>query len=825
MKTFVLAVASIVLCHPVLGQTTPSSLLVTNINNITSTWAGECGAGTVDNRSFFTRQNLYHSVYAIGSGTWSVTIQYSNTACNAPWTSYGGQATINQASNPPVAFAMDPVGSPAKFVNITVTGNAVVTYSAERQLFLSTASGTPVFPCSIAQGCTGQTTASAGLQALLSGSTQGTITNKVQMAGANSNIAGAPLCDDASGNTTTSGCVPALPSGNQGQYLQIQPNTGSSSTLRFNNLPTLLSTDWNYGAIAPGGSLTSGISNTITLPVCPKGLIGTNLHQNVYLSGGTGTAEYSTITGGTCAGDGINGGTIIFTPANNHSGAWTVTSGTGGLREAESIIITSAAGGGKILIPSGTFNVCNLYMDQANLTIEGVGGVEGPNLACSSRTLPVVFVNAQNCSIRHLAVQHGTLSVSPQVGGYGIQVEASGNGDFVNIDDVIAIYNYQGMFLGAQSWGIITNCRVQNNTAGGVWFDTSVTLGTYDIDNIILEFNGNDAIHAFVANGNNFNTGSRLRRIATFNNNGRGVSFDCQAGNSQVFATHLQEMQLGSDNGSEIYWNCQGSENYITDISIEGAGTAGTSSGGFPFTTWTATHVGYGIEIPYAGPSGSNINNPMVISNVLSTVNSYSGIYIGNAGVQLVGFSSTYNGMAGVPPPAGGGLTLADYQQAGVVVNANNVRVTGGYMALVGGNELYGIVVAAQSVSGVSQVQLGGNTYAPDLTQNIKIDQAVPYGPSIAAFQYTHFGSTCTTAASAGALCSSTFNFSAGTPVVPSFPDTNYQAVCGIAGTITNVPSSPLVTTKNTSSIVLQISAGTAAAASASGVDCFLFHQ
>ncbi len=130
-------VAALALAIPAFSQTAPSALLVTTIPGITSSWAGECGPGVVDNRSVFTRQNLYHSVSASGTGTWSVTLQYSNTSCSGPWSAYGFGATINQGSSPEIAVGFDPPNSPSSYINIVVTGNAVANYAAENQLYLA----------------------------------------------------------------------------------------------------------------------------------------------------------------------------------------------------------------------------------------------------------------------------------------------------------------------------------------------------------------------------------------------------------------------------------------------------------------------------------------------------------------------------------------------------------------------------------------------------------------------------------------------------------------------------------------------------------------
>ncbi|HUE00210.1 MAG TPA: hypothetical protein VMR62_11610, partial [Bryobacteraceae bacterium] len=59
-----LAMAGAALC-----QTSPTGLLVTSIPGITSSWAGECGPGVIDNRSVFLRANTFHSLAAQGTGT------------------------------------------------------------------------------------------------------------------------------------------------------------------------------------------------------------------------------------------------------------------------------------------------------------------------------------------------------------------------------------------------------------------------------------------------------------------------------------------------------------------------------------------------------------------------------------------------------------------------------------------------------------------------------------------------------------------------------------------------------------------------------------
>jgi hypothetical protein len=128
-------------------------------------------------------------------------------------------------------------------------------------------------------------------------------------------------------------------SGSQTQYLQIQPNT-TSTTYRWNNPPLTNSSDYAFPSQTPGGTLAAG-SRTITLTPCPLGVNGTDAAHYLYISGGTGTAEASLLTGGTCT-SGLSTGTVILTIANSHSGPWTIQSASQGIQEAA---ISSGVGG------------------------------------------------------------------------------------------------------------------------------------------------------------------------------------------------------------------------------------------------------------------------------------------------------------------------------------------------------------------------------------------------------------------------------------------------------------------------------------------------
>lgn len=123
----------------------------------------------------------------------------------------------------------------------------------------------------------------------------------------------------------------------------------------------------------PGGSLIGGSGNTVTLSPCPLGLNGTDTAHYLYVSNGTGTAESVLISGGSCT-SGASTGTVTFTPANSHSGAWTISSTTVGIQEA--INLVGSSGGGTVFIPAGSYLLlAPISVLYNNITIQGQKGM------------------------------------------------------------------------------------------------------------------------------------------------------------------------------------------------------------------------------------------------------------------------------------------------------------------------------------------------------------------------------------------------------------------------------------------------------------------
>lgn len=185
------------------------------------------------------------------------------------------------------------------------------------------------------------------------------------------------------------------------------------------NLEDPITSDtYNFSAQTPGVSLTEDITNSVTLAPCPAGVAGTNVGHRLYISGGTGAAEAVLITGGTCT-SGAGSGTILFTPANNHTGAWTIQSATAGIREM-------AAVSSAVRLPAGTRTI------YGKITLPGYGAVltgygKGVTTLAASgfSTADVVeFYSAEGLPVKtHNAIRDLTIQCEAgQTSGSGLSV-------------------------------------------------------------------------------------------------------------------------------------------------------------------------------------------------------------------------------------------------------------------------------------------------------------------------------------------------------------------------------------------------------------------
>jgi len=166
------------------------------------------------------------------------------------------------------------------------------------------------------------------------------------------------VANGGTGATTLTGSVvssgtsafTAVAAASQLQTYRAKPNPTTFPTYEFGPVPYVVSSDFNFPAQQPGGSLTGGVGASITLTPVPLGINGTDTAHQVYISAGTGAAEAVTITGGSAT-SGSATGTLTFVPSNSHSGAWTISSATQGIQEAISYL---PSGVNEVWVPQGT---------------------------------------------------------------------------------------------------------------------------------------------------------------------------------------------------------------------------------------------------------------------------------------------------------------------------------------------------------------------------------------------------------------------------------------------------------------------------------------
>lgn len=281
------------------------------------------------------------------------------------------------------------------------------------------------------------------------------------------------------------------------QYLRIQPNTGNNTTYQWNTLPQVYVADYNFPTQTPGGSLTGGTPATVNLSPCPLGVNGSDTRHFLYVSGGSsGSPEPVLISGGTCTSGNNSGGSVTFTPANTHTGAWTIQSATAGIEEA----LVAVASGGTAILPVGTSTIySSIWMNNSNVCLVGQGPASKIFLgnATYSDTLAwtwgvnvtgAIIVNSSlsnNCIKNFTMDMNGsTQNVTGIVTGLGTAIVLTGNNTESVVDSVILRNNpsVSGVaFLGVLLWIGTTHNTVSNNVFYGTVCNYAVSGGLQGI--------------------------------------------------------------------------------------------------------------------------------------------------------------------------------------------------------------------------------------------------------------------------------------------------------------------------------------------------------
>ncbi len=211
--------------------------------------------------------------------------------------------------------------------------------------------------------------------ALIDFPVQGAGGTKVQLAAGTTTTGNVPKYD-ANGALVDSGVLPSVSPTGTAAFQRYRSNGVTPFAGAFTSPPAAFQPDFDFAAQTPGGTLTGGGGlQSITLTPCPVGIIANGPYAStVYISNGTGTAEACVCAGGTAT-SGLASGTILVSPLNSHSGAWTVTSATGGLQEAINYQWLTYVGGTVWLNPQAGITLHGrVSFPTGGFSLDGLGG-------------------------------------------------------------------------------------------------------------------------------------------------------------------------------------------------------------------------------------------------------------------------------------------------------------------------------------------------------------------------------------------------------------------------------------------------------------------
>lgn len=389
----------------------------------------------------------------------------------------------------------------------------------------------------------------------------------------------------------------------------------------------------------PGGSLTGGSPATVTLTPCPYGVAGSDTNHYVYISGGTGTAEAKAITSGTCT-SGATTGTIVFTPTNNHSGAWTVSSASGGVQEA---VNHSCNGSGNpmVQVPSGTIAVYGPIYISCNTTLRGTGMFK---TALQAQGAAIGIIDAVNkITIEDIGL---TATAQQTVGGYGIRLGNTTENSFSRINRIYCEPLYDCVVAVNASQWTFTNSVVYNFSHTMV---TAADAGALDNDG------------PWITNDVGFNyllaSPAEACLYATSTGTITFTAVNC-VGNAAGQLTN--GIHVVNNPSTGIMIGLSEFETMTTGIWIEGNYNLETISGNFFALPNDGVTGRYGIRLTDGSSSGSNRGN--ITGNVFQgplAATAYKAISIeGSAFNWMVGSNSFYNAATAINSTTSGSVTI-----------------------------------------------------------------------------------------------------------------------------------------------------------------------
>jgi hypothetical protein len=313
--------------------------------------------------------------------------------------------------------------------------------------------------------------------------------------------------------------------------------------------------DYNW-SVAPGGSLVGGSRASVTLTPCPTGIDTSAIASAMYgifISNGIGKPEMVLVSGGSCK-SGAASGSIIFTPANSHTGEWEVGSSNGGIQEAindaDAVGANTHAAVIDLTPPSGSetgdYKVQNtIYLKGSKDLIWGYGA----RLRCFTRSA-CLMVGVHDGFAGQDAVVEG-IEFQPALNVDGVQISTvsavagvytittSENLPFVTGDYVWVFYSTPAQTQEVKLPVTVIGPKQFQYTVGSSTFSSSIGYGWAALENAAIE---DSADHVTMRNLRLMNAGGsaffslgvvidndQSAKLDGFTNEGSGNVLKCTA--------------------------------------------------------------------------------------------------------------------------------------------------------------------------------------------------------------------------------------------------------------------------------------------------------
>ena len=277
------------------------------------------------------------------------------------------------------------------------------------------------------------------------------------------------------------------------------------------------------GVSVSGGNLVVG-NNTLTFTTVPLGVNGTDANHYMYFSAGTGTAEDCLITGGSGTAGQANG-QIIVNCGNTHSGAWTVQSDAGGIREA-----CQAKAPARVVLPPGSYNVYQTITLPAGCLIDGQvppsqnGPTSAVNLNMQKAGVAMFSLPNAGAGVINAAINYGT---PPSYLVNGSPATSGSTGLTSSINAFVENVIFHGFYvdLAATSGTILWTNVIANNAVSDCGQLSG--LGAGWVFNFLAQgCGGNGITISPLAGAPQFTT------LGAFNTGGWGVKVSTNSGNA-----------------------------------------------------------------------------------------------------------------------------------------------------------------------------------------------------------------------------------------------------------------------------------------------------